>query len=266
MLKSNPKLNMMVGMFVGIGFALFLASIFLIGGEKNLFESTYTISAYFDDISGLRAGAPVQLAGIKIGSVKTVSLAENMDSKKVKVLMAIKKDYQDRIRLDSRAEIVTQGLLGDKMILISLGSSSAAVLEDNQSIEVESSAGMGELFKNGEDVLSHMNETLGKLNDILEEIKMGEGMIHSLIYDPAGKNIVSNLNGLSMNLNQSTYHFNEITRKINDGEGTIGALVNDASLYMDVKTLLGKANRNKIIKAAIRHTLNTREEALIESK
>jgi phospholipid/cholesterol/gamma-HCH transport system substrate-binding protein len=262
--KLDDKVKVQVGLFVFIGCGLFLLMIFLIGGEKNLFQNDYHLKASFSNISGLRVGAPVELGGLKIGAVSEINFSDQLNDKKIIVRMSLKQEFQDRIRDDSIIELATQGLLGDKMLLISLGSQNSKVLNNGDFISVKETTSISKMMAKGEQTIIKTNELLTQLNDVMKEIREGNGLVHELIYDPQGGELIDNMNELALSLEGTATNFEKITGKINSGKGTIGALINDDSLYLDMKTLLGKANRNKLVKTAIRHTLSTKEEKLIK--
>lgn len=246
---SREKTNIQVGAFVAVGIFLSMLVIFLLGSEKRLFESQYTLNCHFEDISGLRLGAPVQLAGINIGAVNKILFDEEVEEKKVKLVLRLSKSYKDLIREDSEATIVTQGLLGDKMIFISVGGPDKRVLEEEEELTARSPTDFLQLLEEGDDLIRVVKEVAHKVNKILAEVQEGSGV--------KGRDIVGELREFSR-------HLNEISSKINRGEGTLGALVNDASVFNDIKTLLGKANRNKLIRAVIRETLRTKEEKILK--
>lgn len=259
-------MQIQVGAFVAIGLLLAMMVIFLLGSEKKLFETHYTLVCLFDDISGLREGATVQLAGIHVGTVRQILFEEKIEKKKVKLVLKISKRFQDRIRADSRATIVTQGLLGDKMVFVSVGSAEAEILKDGSILPSESPSGFAEVLQKGDVLLKNVNDVALQVKDILDEVKTGEGLIHGVIYNPHGEELVNDLKLIAENLSEASRHIAGVTRKIDSGQGTIGALVNDATLFNDLKTLLGKANRNKLIRAVIRYTLKTKDENLLENK
>ncbi|EKD41598.1 MAG: hypothetical protein ACD_73C00632G0001 [uncultured bacterium] len=265
MKKNREIMQIQVGAFVAIGLALTMMVIFLLGSEKKLFERQYTLIAHFEDISGLRLGAPVQLAGINVGTVNQISFDDDLSAKKVKLRLLISHPFKDRIRSDSEATIVTQGLLGDKMILISVGSNKTGInpLEDGDELKTKNPTGFTQMMEEGHNLLGKADHGVDHVNDILKELKEGRGLIHELIYSPRGKELLGNAGDLTHNLENASARIDNILTKIDEGQGTLGALVNDASVFNDIKTLLGKANRNKLIKAVVRETLKTRDEKLL---
>lgn len=262
MRKRQENIQLQVGAFVGVGFLLLMLVIFLLGSEKKLFDTQYSLYCHFENISGLRVGAPVQLAGINVGSVNNVEFDDSLDKQKVRLRLRISTRYGNRIREDSEATIVTQGLLGDKMIYISVGSSETKVLEDGAVVKTGSPGGFYELIDKGGDLILSATQTTDHINAILGEVREGKGLIHGLIYDPEGEKMMQDVKEMAHYLRDAMAQLDYMTVKINRGQGTIGALVNDATLFNDFKTLLGKANRNKLIRAVIRETLKTRDEKL----
>ena len=257
MKKSNEEMQVRVGAFVAIGIFVLLLIVFLLGSEKNLFEHQYELTARFDDISGLRIGAPVHLAGINVGTVSDINFDRRIERKKVKLTLEITSKFQERIREDSVATIESQGLLGDKLVAISVGSADKKILADGDELVVISPITFSELMEKGKQLLDNANHSAATVASLLDEVKTGKGMIHGMIYDPRGGEIVSQIDQITRNMET-------VSGKVVRGEGTLGALVNDPTLFNDMKTLIGKANRNKLLKAVIRWTLHTKDKKLLE--
>src|SRR3989442_12092645 len=121
--RRSLALQLRIGGFVLVSLAVFLAIIYLLGARARYFERKYDLVAEFTEVGGLIEGATVRLAGVQIGRVTKVELPSGAGGK-VKVTLTIAKRLSDRIRKDSVARIVTQGLLGDKLLEISIGSPS----------------------------------------------------------------------------------------------------------------------------------------------
>src|SRR6187551_2274490 len=110
-----------VGAFVLAGLTAMGAVIFLIGDERQIFRSKVAYSTEFEDVQGLRRGSPVRMGGVDIGTVVSVDYASAANDKNIHVRMSISVDDSRRIRKDSIATIEGKGLLGDKMIVVSVG-------------------------------------------------------------------------------------------------------------------------------------------------
>ena len=122
--RSELGKKLRVGIFVLVALAAFLGMIYALGAKSRLFEAKYTIHADFSEVGGLAEGATVRLAGVQIGRVSGVELP-NQPGGKVRVDLSIARRFSDRVRKDSVARIETQGLLGDKIIEITVGTAGA---------------------------------------------------------------------------------------------------------------------------------------------
>jgi phospholipid/cholesterol/gamma-HCH transport system substrate-binding protein len=123
MTRVNRTLEIGTGLFVLLGFAaLAFLTTQLPGSGVQLrgIDSSFQVSARFDNVGDLKVGAPVTMAGVRIGRVESVGF-DPADYKAV-VMLAIEKQYA-KIPDDSDAAIQTSGLLGAKYVGISPGGS-----------------------------------------------------------------------------------------------------------------------------------------------
>ncbi len=300
-MKSKITQQVRVGIFVFLGLILSMLVIFLLGGGTGFFERKFELFARFEDISGLRLGAPVFLAGIQVGKVEGVVFPTNLEEREVMVRMEISKKYQDRIRKDSEASIVTQGLLGDKAVFITMGTPASDELKDDEYITVKQGMSLDSFAKKGGDLLDGFLKLAENVDGLVTDIKEKEGLMHAIIYDPEGSQLVKDLANVTDNANQimrevqsgrgmlhamiydpvrkdigklfsdTAENFRTLSKdmaaigaSVEKGEGSVGGLIKDPSVYYDLMTLLGKANRNKLLRTVIRATLATNEKDLIK--
>lgn len=133
-MRQSRAIDVSTGLFVLLGLAAILFLVtqitnreFSLGGSS----SSYRVSAQFENVGGLKSGAPVSMAGVTIGRVE--SIAYDMDLFKAVVTLRIDSRY-DRIPADSDASIFTAGLLGGQYIGISPGGSDES-LKDGSTVE-----------------------------------------------------------------------------------------------------------------------------------
>src|SRR5215207_4552282 len=143
-----------------------------IGALARYFERKYDLVAEFKEVGGLIEGATVRLAGVQIGRVTDVSLAPEPGGK-VRVTLTIARAFADRIRSDSEASIVTQGLLGDKLIEISTGTSAAPPLPPGSRLISREPVEMGRVFAEGADALAKINRLASVLTGTVERLDAG---------------------------------------------------------------------------------------------
>jgi phospholipid/cholesterol/gamma-HCH transport system substrate-binding protein len=203
---GRTLLQLRVGVFVLAGLLVFAGLVYLLGRQSGLFEHQYRLRAGFAQIGGLIEGATVRLAGVPVGRVTAIRLPEAGDAK-VQVELTLVRRVQPRIRADSVARIETLGLLGDKIVEVSLGSPGAAVLPDGAEIRAEDPLDTNRLTQQATDLLRNLEgvsgdvrsaiqkisgstagtdlaETLRATRALATEIERGQGLLHRLVYDP----------------------------------------------------------------------------------
>ncbi len=138
---KDIKTELIVGVFMIAG-ALALGYLSLQMGEFSIFnlEKNYTLEAEFDNVSGLKVGAGIEIAGVNIGKVAGISLGEDGLAR---VTMLI--NQQIKITEDAIASIRTQGLIGDKYIKIIQGADEEFLAEGSAIFDTESSIDFEEL-------------------------------------------------------------------------------------------------------------------------
>jgi len=272
-----------VGIFVTAGILLAMMVIFMLGSESRFFHRQYTIYANFDDISGLREGAPVQLAGVKIGYVDGIKVPKDLETKEITVVMRISRKYMKRIRADSSASIETQGLLGDKFIYVTMGSESEPIIPNKGIIQSKVTESIFALGDKAGEIMDNVSDASKAIKDMLEQVEKGKGLMHALIYDPKGQQVVSDLAkavksisdvvqqadeegtaGILVNMRRASADLSSILASIKRGEGTLGKLVTDPTLYNDMRALFGRANRNVLLKAVVQSTIEENERQMLK--
>src|SRR5690348_6320719 len=112
-MKKTSGNTIRLGIFVSVGFAIFIAGIYFIGQRQQLFNKTFHISGTFSDISGLQIGNNVRFSGINVGVVEGI---EQISDTSVRVDMQINEDTRAFIKKDAKAVIGSDGLMGNKII------------------------------------------------------------------------------------------------------------------------------------------------------
>lgn len=258
-MNSNESVQIKVGLFVFAGLFLAMIMIFFLGSEKQLFKRQYTLKSFYDDISGLRVGAQVQLAGVNVGMVDGIYFSRSPKDQKVTVHFSIDKDYQDRIREDSVAAINTQGLLGDKIVAISVGNPEKRVLQNGDILPSQEGKDIFSMASKGGEIMENVNKTSKVLTSILEEVSRGDGLMHTLIYETPERPVGRDFSEMTRELRTSSTELKNILQRIERGEGTIGGLISDPSLYNDIRRLFGKMERNNLLRYIIRSRIRDLE-------
>ena len=136
------NLEIIVGIFIVAGFLAFVY-VSLQFGEFSVFamNDTYTVKAEFTNVSGLKEGATVEIAGVSVGKVSAIQLAD-MD----KAVVSLRIDKNTKITDDAIASIRTQGIIGDKYVKILQGGSDNYLKEGDEIIDTESAVDLEEMI------------------------------------------------------------------------------------------------------------------------
>lgn len=235
-----------VGMFTLAGLLVVGFVVFLIGEERKLFESKLRFNASFQDVQGLRRGSPVRMGGVDIGSVMEVAYGDVADDKRIHVKMDVVKDEARRIRQDSVATIEGKGLLGDKMVVITVGNQHLPAIPPGGDVPSKEGDDMSQLMgKLGaitgqvERVVGNLERTTNSLADdklqgdlkksvesvsgILKSVDSGDGYVGKLIKSPEESQrlsqVMQNLEHATSQLNQTTASINAILARVEHGPG-----------------------------------------------
>jgi phospholipid/cholesterol/gamma-HCH transport system substrate-binding protein len=191
---SPNKRAIIVGAFIFLGLVFLIAGILMIGNLHDTFKRKIQVIAYFDDVKGLEKGNNIWFSGVKIGTIKNLNF---IGKSKVEVVLNIDTKVQQYIRKDAKVKIGTDGLIGNKILVIYDGTEGYAEVEEGDILSVEKTIST-------EDMMA----TLQKNNDNILEITTG--------------------------FKEITSHFKSISKKLTTNDGTIGKLLNDNVLYDNI--------------------------------
>ncbi len=277
MKKNIPSVRL--GIFILLGISLLVVGIFLIGQKNSLFSSTFKVRAYFKDIQGLRTGTTVRLSGIDVGSVSGVEIV-NDTTGHVQVTMDLQTDIQRFIRTDTKASIESEGLVGNKVIVLKIGSSQAEQIKNDGIIQTEEPLGLSAIIAQTEGVMEYTKKMTKDLSEIVGRVNRGEGSLGKLINDDQLYNNATNLTsqadkslkgitgeldkvtglfdslGIGVettinNINQVVVNIDSIVSGINQGKGVVGGFISKNGKY------------DSTVTSTLQNIQNTSEEAKI---
>ena len=243
---QNFKIRL--GLFVAGGLALFVLTIFIIGKQKNLFNPVIKFTSTFSNVSGLQVGNNIRFSGINIGTVDNIIIINDTT---VRVDLMIKTDVWQFIKSDCKVTLGSDGIIGDKLLIILPGSSDAPLAKEGQRLEsiqtIEKSAIMARL----DATTANVEDISKQISSITDNINTGNGTLNMLIRDSilAGNfnQTIANLNRFSrgligsdvvmaslkvtaFNAEDISHQLALIMNKINKGDGTLGRLIQDSMI------------------------------------
>ncbi len=243
-----------VGMIVLVSIALLSALLFLMTSASGMsvFSHKIIVTTYFQNSSGLKIGAPVNLEGVTIGEVKAVQVSTDPLRKltPVRVVMKIDPKYGRSLHTDSTASLSTVGVLGDTVVDINSQVAAGPELKSGAELRTMQAPNLTDVIKASQGTVESLNLILAKMNAIVDSIQSGRGSVGKAINDPA----------LYDKATATVNELQKLTQDLNSGKGSMGKLMHDPQLYDrlndaaskldDITTALdaGKGTAGKLLK------------------
>ncbi len=218
-----------VGLFVLAGLVILAVAILWVTGA-GFFGPKYQLHTYASEAEDLQVGAPVTLDGVNVGNVQYIRLTPHPENRAhgVTLMLQISKKYQPDIRSDSRASLITSGLLGDRYVNISRGLN-GTVIPDNGIVQSEEVPDIKEVVQRGADVMQKLGVLTDDVTAMVSDVQNGKGTIGKLMNDPS----------LYNHLNDTASKFDAVATSVEQGQGTIGRLATSDELYNKIDTAAG---------------------------
>lgn len=194
----TQKFKIRLGLFIAGGVALFVFAIFIIGKQQNLFDPVYKLTTTFYNVSGLQVGNNIRFSGINVGVVDKISI---INDSTVRVEMLIKKDIDKFIKTDSEVAIGSEGLIGDRLLIITQGSSDAPEAKEGQQLASAEPVEMDAIMASLEVTAVNAEIISQQLAEIMIQINSGKGTLGRLIQDTS---IAENFSRTMINIRKSS--------------------------------------------------------------
>lgn len=258
MITEPNKRAVKVGAFIAFGLLFLLAGILAIGNLHSTFIKKINVTAIFDDVSGLQAGNNVWFSGVKIGTVNKLSF---YGKSQVRVVIKIGEKSQQYIRKDAKVKISTDGLIGNKIIIIYGGTSMAPAVEDGDTLGIEYAVSTDEMMvtlqKNNANLLAITTD----FKTISKRLVDGEGSMGKLLKD---ESLYNSLGVTLTSLERSSAHAEKLTAAISDygvklnQKGSLANdLVTDTTVFKDVQASVRQLKKLTTTAAEVTENLKT---------
>lgn len=196
--SQSSKFKIRLGLFVAAGFVIFLVVIFLIGRQKNLFNPVFVITTNFNNVSGLQVGNNVRFSGINVGTVDGIIIINDTT---VKVDMIIQKEVQAFIKTNSVVSLGSEGIIGDRVVVISQGKDDSPSAESGQSLVSIEAIELDDIITSLHVTAKNAEIVTDQLAQIMVKVNQGNGTLGRLIQD---EKIAENISQTIINLKHSS--------------------------------------------------------------
>ena len=251
--------DLRVGVVIAIAAVVFMATTVYITreGGVSLFGGQYTVYSYLRDVNGLKAGAPVHLSGVDVGSVGRVEFADGTAPAPVRVTMNLRTEIRDRVTTNSLITIGSLGVLGEKLLDIDPGPPGGTPIEDGGTVPGEAE---GDPIKG---IISDASRTMRDIRDLAREIQEGKGTLGAILkredlhtqvmsFLEKSQVVIDRLNASEgtmgkllrdpefyNNMNELTLSMKGLVSDINSGDGALGRLVRDEQIGDSIEKMTG---------------------------
>ena len=258
MKKTNSQ-KVRLGLFVIISTILFVLTVYLIGQRQNMFEKTFTISAYFQNVNGLQKGNNVRYSGIDIGTVKAI---EMVNDSTIKIDMSIEEKIISHIKKNAIATIGSDGLVGNMILNIVPGQGMDSIISDGDIIASYSKIGADDILS----TLSVSSENAAILTSDLIKITnamiKGKGTLALLLNDTImSKELaqsVKNLKTASRDAANTISEVHDIISSLKTNDDTVlGMLLNDTISGQNLKAIVKNLEATSLEMESVVSNINT---------
>ena len=254
MLKHQQN-NLKLGIFIITGFLVLLFFIIMASKKRNLFGSEFELKTHFSNLNGLAKGDKVLFSGLQAGSVEKIAI---VDDTTIEVDLAIDEKLKVFIPKNTVATVITDGLVGDKIVNLIPGNGSSGHVDDGDFLQNGFSLNKEDALK----TLTSTNNNIQLISEILKNriSKVDTGALINLLSNgKVAANLLStldNLNVASARAKDLVASLNDVVKQTRRGDGTLGALLTDTVMANDLKTTIKDLKTTAIGSSKVTDQLN----------
>ena len=207
--------NVIVGVFITAAIVLFGAALFLIGNQHKAFRRHVVFYTNFQNVDGIPKGSKVRVDGMDAGELESIQIPSS-PSQKFRLKMNVDDRLRGLIREDSLVTVETEGLVGDKFLLIQGGTDRAPEAAPESTLQGKEPFEIGKLLEQAQGIMNQAGTTITGLQSTMKDVS---GRLDTTLDTATGT--IRNVNGVVLDVRK--------------GKGTAGLLLEDPATAADVK-------------------------------
>jgi phospholipid/cholesterol/gamma-HCH transport system substrate-binding protein len=248
MAATGNRKSIIVGVFLALGLVLFILGVFTLGSQQKSFERVIQVSAVFQDVAGLKKGNDIWFSGVKVGTISSVNF---VGTSEVKVIMRIDQNTQRYIHRNASVHIGSDGLIGNKIIVIDGGSPQAPMVQDGDILQAAKLLSTDDIMKTLQQNNQNLLGITADFKVLSHRILEGKGTVGALLADSAmGMQLRNSMRNLQLATNsaaQLAIQLDQFGHKVNTKGGLADQLFTDTTTFnrfKEVTAQLQKAANN----------------------
>jgi phospholipid/cholesterol/gamma-HCH transport system substrate-binding protein len=239
--ESPNRRAVVVGIFVFIGLLFLMAGILVVGNLHKTFDRKFKVISRFDDVNGLQTGNNVWFSGVKIG---TVSNLHFFGQSQVEVSMKIGTKAQQYIRKDAKVKISSDGIIGNRILVIYGGTARSKEVQDGDTLGVEKTFSSDDMINTFQENNKNLLAITADFKTIMKKVAVGEGTIGKLLNDTS---VYANINAATASLQRASAKAQQVIGSLStfsaglNKKGTLAnELTTDTVVFSSVKASVTK--------------------------
>jgi phospholipid/cholesterol/gamma-HCH transport system substrate-binding protein len=226
-----------VGIFIFIALVIFITGVLALGGQQKTFASVVDAKAVFNDVNGLQAGNNIWFSGVKVGTIKKLKLTP---SGQVEVSLGIEESAKQYIHKDVKAKVGTDGLIGNRIVVLYGGSQQAPVINDGDVVVTEGQLNMEDMMNTLQANNKNLLSITADFKTISGRMANGQGTIGKLLKDEALANdLEATLATLKRTMTQTetvSHNIANYTAKLQQKGSLSNDLVTDTVIFSKLRS------------------------------
>ncbi|HEY4198606.1 MAG TPA: MlaD family protein [Mucilaginibacter sp.] len=261
--QAENRKSIIVGIFLALGLIIFVVGVLTLGSAQKTFSKSIHISATFDDVAGLKKGNNVWFSGVKVGTISDVRFT---GPSQVFVKMSVDEGSQQYIHRNAGVKISSDGLIGNKIIVIDGGSPQAPIVQDGDVLQAEKVASTDDMLKtlqqNNENLLAITND----FKQLSRKILQGKGVVGSLLADSTMgiqlRSAMKNLQATTESASRMAVQLDNFSKKINTKGGLADKMLTDTVTFNKIQATVAQLQKTVNSASELTSNLNTASKKL----
>jgi phospholipid/cholesterol/gamma-HCH transport system substrate-binding protein len=255
--KAEGSRAVVVGIFIAAGLVIFVLGILLLGGQQKSFVRKIHLSALFSDVAGLKTGNNVWFSGVKVGTIESIKFTGNSQ---VKVQWSVDESAHQYIHRNAGVRLSSDGLIGNKIIVIDGGSPNTPIVEDGAVLQAEKILSTDDIMKTLQENNQNLLAITTDFKKVSSKMAQGKGMVGALMTDSLlamqFRSIVRNLQNTTVTTANMATSLNKFSNKLNNKDGLADKLLTDTSVFHQLKASVNQLKQATASASTLTDNLN----------
>ncbi|MDB5063322.1 MAG: transporter permease [Mucilaginibacter sp.] len=224
-----------------LGVVVFVIGVLTLGGQNKSFVKSIHISSTFSDVSGLKKGNNVWFSGVKVGVIKAIRFT---GVSQVDVDMSIEASSQQYIHRNAGVRISSDGLIGNKIVVIDGGSPQAPIVQDGDVLQSEKLLSTDDIMKTLQQNNQNLLAITTDFKALGHQILAGKGTVGALLADSTMavqlRAAMRNLQMATQSASLMAVQLNRFGNKMNTKGGLADKLLTDTVAFNRIQESVAK--------------------------